>query len=147
MRHATLDDYDVIMKLFRVHSDIFPYMREDTLREKIQGEGGLVIFDDNVVIIYLRYKRKSRLGNNQTQVGDVVIHELVKGDGGNARNVVERFFRYVGSPVWTTVRSDNIRAKRFYEKIGMKRTGEIFWSNGDLKGDVYKTDSLESFLA
>jgi|TARA_Y100000034_G_C6881515_1_gene404023 hypothetical protein len=147
MKHATLEDFGTIRKLFDAHLDIFPYLRNDTLREKIEGIGGSVVFEDNVVIIYLRYVVRKMIGNARANVGDVVIHELVKGDGGNAKNVIENFFEYVGSPVWTTVRRDNIRAKQFYEKVGMKRVGAILWKNGELEGDVYRTDSLEKFLA
>lgn len=147
MKHATLEDFVTIRKLFYAHPEIFPYLRNDTLREKIEGIGGSVIFEDNVVIIYLRYQKRKRIGNVRANVGDVVIHELVKGEGGNAKDVIERFFEYVGSPVWTTVRRDNIRAKQFYEKVGMKRIGAILWKNGELEGDVYRTDSLEKFLA
>ena len=106
-----------------------------------------MIFEDGVVIIYLRYQKRKRIGNARANVGDVVIHELVKGEGGNAKDVIERFFKYVGSPVWTTVRRDNIKAKQFYEKVGMKRVGAILWQNGELEGDVYRTDSLEKFLS
>lgn len=147
MKHATLEDFVTIRRLFSAHPKIFPYMRNDTLREKIEGVGGSVIFEDNVVIIYLRYRKNCRLGTAKAYMGDVVIHELVKDDRGNAKDVVERFFEYVDSPVWTTVRRDNIRAKRFYEKVGMQKVGEIFWKRGELEGDVYKTDSLEKFLA
>ena len=50
---------------------------------------------------------------------------------------MNRFFDYVARPVWLTVRRDNIRAKKFYDKMGMKIIGEIFWGNGRIEGDVY----------
>ena len=97
MKHATLEDFGTIRKLFDAHLDIFPYLRNDTLREKIEGIGGSVVFEDNVVIIYLRYVVRKMIGNARANVGDVVIHELVKGDGGNAKNVIENFFSYFNS--------------------------------------------------
>ena len=66
MKHATLEDFVTIRRLFSAHPEIFPYLRNDTLREKIEGIGGSVIFEDGVVIIYLRYQKRKRIGNSHT---------------------------------------------------------------------------------
>ena len=57
--------------------------------------------------------------------------------GGNAVDVFVRFVDFVDEDVWLTVRRDNERAKKFYDKVGMEIVGEVFWSKGTLAGDVY----------
>ena len=55
----------------------------------------------------------------------------------NSVKIINKFFDYVNTNVWCTVRSDNIRACKFYEKIGMEKVSEISWSKGKLKGYVF----------
>ena len=47
------------------------------------------------------------------------------------------FFDYINTLVWLSVRRDNTVAKKFYEKNGMVKVGEIDWADGKLPGDVY----------
>ena len=42
--------------------------------------------------------------------------------------------------------TDNKIAKKFYEKNGMKRVGEIFWSKGTLPGDVYLYEDINKTI-
>ena len=69
-------------------------------------------------------------------------------DDADTKEVINRFFDYVDTNVWCTVRSDNIRACKFYEKVGMERVADIDWKKGELKGYVYlrKKYSLETFM-
>ena len=136
MIHAKLEDFDKIKNIFKGYRDIFPYLRFDSLKNKI--EEGKVIYDSGVVITYNRYKRNQKLGDTQAKKGDIVIQEIVKEENGNSVDVFNRFADFVQSDIWLTVRRDNQKAKRFYEKVNMKVVGEVVWSKGTLMGDVYK---------
>ena len=142
MIHAKLEDFDKIKNIFKGYRDIFPYLRFDSLKNKI--EEGKVIYDSGVVITYNRYKRNQKLGDTQAKKGDIVIQEIVKeeNDNGNSVDVFNRFADFVQSDIWLTVRRDNQKAKRFYEKVNMKVVGEVVWSKGTLMGDVYKYSIL-----
>ena len=135
MRHATIEDFDVVKGIFKENRDVFPYLRFDSLKHKI--EEGKVVYDTGVVITYNKYKRKQKLGNVQANMGDIVIQEIVKEEGGDAEDVFLRFVDFVVEDVWLTVRRDNERAKKFYDRVGMELVGEVFWSKGTIPGDVY----------
>ncbi len=135
MKHATPQDFEVIKGIFKKHRDVFPYLRFDSLKNKI--EEGKVVYDTGVVITYNKYKRKQKLGNVEAKMGDIVIQEIVKEEGGDAENVFERFVDFVDEDVWLTVRRDNERAKKFYDRVGMELVGEVLWVHGTLSGDVY----------
>lgn len=135
MRHATIEDFDVVKGIFKENRDVFPYLRFDSLKNKI--EEGKVVYDKGVVITYNKYKRKQKLGNVQANMGDIVIQEIVKEEGGDAEDVFLRFVDFVVEDVWLTVRRDNERAKKFYDRVGMELVGEVFWSKGTIPGDVY----------
>ncbi len=135
MRHATIEDFDVVKGIFKENRDVFPYLRFDSLKHKIKE--GKVVYDTGVVITYNKYKRKQKLGNVQANMGDIVIQEIVKEEGGDAEDVFLRFVDFVVEDVWLTVRRDNERAKKFYDRVGMELVGEVFWSKGTIPGDVY----------
>ena len=140
MKHATIEDVDTIKNIFKGYRDIFPYLRFDSLKNKV--EEGKVIYDSGVVITYNKYKRNQKLGNVQAKKGDIVIQEIVKEEAGNSVDVFKRFADFVKEDIWLTVRRDNQKAKRFYDKVGMKVVGEVVWSKGTLMGDVYKYSIL-----
>ena len=135
MRHATIEDFDVVKGIFKENRDVFPYLRFDSLKHKIKD--GKVVYYTGVVITYNKYKRKQKLGNVQANMGDIVIQEIVKEEGGDAEDVFLRFVDFVVEDVWLTVRRDNERAKKFYDRVGMELVGEVFWSKGTIPGDVY----------
>ena len=140
MKHATIEDFDTIKNIFKGYRDIFPYLRFDSLKNKV--EEGKVIYDSGVVITYNKYKRNQKLGNVQAKKGDIVIQEIVKEEAGNSVDVFKRFADFVKEDIWLTVRRDNQKAKRFYDKVGMKVVGAVVWSKGTLMGDVYKYSIL-----
>ena len=135
MKHATPEDFDTIKGIFKKNRKVFPYFRLDSLKNKI--EEGKVVYDKGVVITYNKYKRKQKLGNVEAKMGDIVIQEIVKEDGGDAQGVFVRFVDFVDVDVWLTVRRDNERAKKFYDRVGMELVGEVLWVHGTLSGDVY----------
>jgi len=55
--------------------------------------------------------------------------------------------------IYLNVRSENDRAKKFYERNGMKLIDKTSWSDGKIEGDVYQiivkkngSQNLESFF-
>jgi predicted acetyltransferase len=138
MNIATLDDFDVIKSTFAPHQKTyFPHIRTDYIERKIKS--GNVIFEDGVVIIFGVYKRKQKIGNQQAEKGDAHIGQIVvqQQGNGNATKVLKKFFTEMNTKVWLTVRSENTRARSFYEKNGMKNVGDTSWSNGTIPGTIY----------
>lgn len=140
MKLATFDDYAEIMAVFKPHiKTVFPYMRKDYLQRKIAEEK--VIFDTGVVIIFGEYQRKQKIGTCQAQKGDMYISEIVSaGIPLRASLILTEFFSTMKRSVWLTVRSENIKARKFYEKNDMKNVGNISWMSGTLPGVVYKKE-------
>ena len=60
MKHATMDNFDEIMGVFKQYGDLFPHIRGDKMTTMI--EGGNVVWEDKVLITYNHYKRKQKLG-------------------------------------------------------------------------------------
>ena len=55
--------------------------------------------------------------------------------------------------IYLNVRSDNDRAKKFYERNGMELIDKTSWSDGKIEGDVYQiivkkngSQNLDSFF-
>ena len=45
---------------------------------------------------------------------------------------------YTSSVIYLNVKSDNERAKKFYEKNGIKLIDKTNWTGGDVEVDVYQ---------
>ena len=138
MNIATLNDFDVIKSTFTPHQKTyFPHIRTDYIERKIKS--GNVIYENGVVIIFGVYKRKQKIGNQQAEKGDAHIGQIVvqQQGNGNATKILKKFFDEMNTKVWLTVRSENTRARAFYEKNGMKNVGDTSWSNGTIPGTIY----------
>ena len=114
MIHARENDFDAVKDIFYQHKEWFPHIRTDYMRREIAS--GNLILDNNVVITYNYYKRKQKIGNVQAQQGDCVLHQIAAKNKGTASQVLQRFFDYTKRRVFLSVRSDNLIAKKFYEK-------------------------------
>tara|TARA_R110002020_G_scaffold51965_6_gene146593 strand:+ start:585 stop:1037 length:453 start_codon:yes stop_codon:yes gene_type:complete len=136
MNHALPSDFESIKNIFYSYRAIFPHIRTDYLRRQIASNN--CVFHNGIVITYNIYKRKQRIGDCQAFKGDCILHQIVKEEGSDATNALQDFFQYVNAPVWLSVRRDNLRAKKYYEKNNMEKVGEIYWAKGKLPGDVYK---------
>ena len=104
---------------------------------------GQVILQDGVLITEQEYKRSGKIGRDtdvETKKGDRIIHQIINSqpNNGNARKVIEEYFKYVDTDVYLTVREENVPANKFYKKIGMEKVGYINWSKGKMKGNVWK---------
>lgn len=134
LRHATLLDFPFIKALFKKHKDVFPHVRMDRLQRMIERKQ--VILDDGVLITYVVYKRKGKVGEFPILKGECKLNQIIS-TMGNGGSVIQRFFKEVNTNVFLTVRKDNTHAMTFYEKNGMIKLGEISWSNG-VEGVIYK---------
>lgn len=144
LKHATMDQLNEVLKIFRKYNKIFPYMRKDKLQDKIIKNE--VIYDDGVVITFSKYKKKVKLGDVVAEKGVWSIQEIVNSDKGNgkATEVMKRFLDFVDSDVYLTVRADNEDACQFYDEHGFKIIGNITWRGGEIAGLVYKKSLTNS---
>jgi|TARA_Y100001951_G_scaffold20774_1_gene15787 RimJ/RimL family protein N-acetyltransferase len=149
MIHAREKDFDVVKDIFYQHKQFFPHIRTDYMRREIAK--GHIILEQDVVITYNFYKRKQKIGNVQAQQGDCILHQIAaKHRNGSASNVLQNFFKWTKRRVFLSVRSENLTAKKFYEKNGMEIVGQTSWSKDGVKnalpGDVYMYDNVEEVL-
>jgi len=142
MNLATTNDLSLIESIFAPYrKSYFPHVRQDYLKKKIATNN--VILQDGVVIVFGVYKRKQKIGKVQAQKGDAHIGQIVTMEqgSGNATKVLNEFLS-LHKVVWLTVRAENPRARRFYEKNNMKQVSDISWSGGNILGIVYKFERL-----
>ena len=141
MNHATIEDFDEVWKVFQDNKEWFPHVWNTKVKKRLINNE--LIFQDGVVITYSKSKRNGKIGRD-TDVsitkGDYVIHQIInsKQGNGNAEKVIKEYFDHVNQNVYLTVRSENITANKFYEKIGMSMVGNISWSKGTTSGNVWK---------
>ena len=140
-KQAKIEEIKEVYAIFHKHKDVFPHIRFDYLQRKINSD--CCVYEDGVVITYTVYKRKQRIGDNNHAVrGDVMLHQIVNANlsNGKSAEVLQRFFEHTveGKLVWLTVRTDNKRAIKFYEKIGFEDMGDIYWMKGKLPGKVFR---------
>ena len=76
--------------------------------------------------------------------GDCVLHQIAAQQTGNGQavKILQKFFDEMQTNVFLSVRKDNLRANKFYQKMGMELIGDehntlIRWSNDTLPGNVY----------
>jgi RimJ/RimL family protein N-acetyltransferase len=138
---AQQQDFEKVKEIFYQHKQWFPHVRTDYMRREI--DKGHIVLDREVIITYNFYKKKQSIGNVLAQQGDCILHQIAaKNKDGSASEVLQRFFKWTERRVFLSVRSDNIIAKKFYEKNNMKLIGKTSWARGTLPGDVYLYDAL-----
>ena len=141
MNHATIEDFDEVWKVFQDNKEWFPHVWNTKVKKRLINNE--LIFQDGVVITYSKSKGNGKIGRD-TDVsitkGDYVIHQIInsKQGNGNAEKVIKEYFDHVNQNVYLTVRSENITANKFYEKVGMSMVGNISWSKGTMSGNVWK---------
>jgi len=158
MIHAKENNFEEVKDIFYQYKELFPHVRTDYMRRMI--ESGNLILDNDVIITYNYYKRnyklvRSSLGEMSQKIimqpNDCILHQIAaKNRNGSASEVLQRFFKWTKRRVFLSVRSENVIAKRFYEKNGMKIVGKTSWTKDGVKnalpGDVYMYDSVEEVL-
>ena len=149
MIHAKESDTIEVKSIFNQHKEWFPHIRQDYIKRMIAS--GNLILDNDVIITYNYYKRKQRIGTVTAQQGDCVLHQIAaKNRNGSASQELQNFFKWTNRRVFLSVRSDNLIAKKFYEKNGMDLIESTSWSLGGVKnalpGDVYMYDNVKEDL-
>jgi hypothetical protein len=142
MRLAKPSDLKTIYGLFSTRRDIFPHVRQDALRRRI--ENGQCIFEDGVVITFQQYKKQTRVGDTDIPAKSIMLHQIINGNqfSGAGGRVFERFFDEIvvpsGGDLYLTVRAENTVACAFYARHGMRIAGKVAWSGGTIPGLVYR---------
>ena len=75
IKHAKEKDFDKVKQIFYENRKLFPHIRNDYIRGMIRR--GNVVLDNDVVIIYRKYKINRKLGDIQTHKGDYVLGQIV----------------------------------------------------------------------
>ena len=149
MRHLDNLGYPTARSYLK-NKKYFGHVRSDKIRTALENRN--IILEDDCLIHYNKYKKRTKLGNVYASKNDVILHQIsnLNRRKGNAVSVINRFFDYVNTTVYLCVRNDNPRAIRFYEKVGMKCVGKIFWGKDkNIEGKVfmkYTGNTLSSFL-
>ncbi len=144
MRFAIQDDFLEISNLFKKNQKLFPHIRMGYLLRSIQQNE--CIYTDGVVIIFKIHQRTVRIGNKTKSLkSDCHLNQIVSTTrDGSASKILNQFFNYISllphasGVIYLNVRSENDRAKKFYERNGMKLIDRTSWSDGEIKGDVYQ---------
>ena len=126
MNHATIDNLDEIMDVFKQYKDIFPHIRSDKIQRMIESKN--VVWEEDVLITYNHYQRKQRVGIYEAQKGDCILHQIAaknRGDGSGKR-VFENFMKFnTNRDIVLSVRSANDRAISFYKKYGFIKVSDL----------------------
>ena len=149
MIHARENDFDAVKDIFKQHKQWFPHLRQDYIKRMITS--GNLILENDVIITYNYYKRKQKIGDVTAQQGDCVLHQIAaKNRNGSASKALKQFFKWTNRRVFLSVRSDNLIAKKFYEKNDMKIVGQTSWTKDGVKnalsGDVYMYDDNDGIF-
>ena len=137
MLFASEKDFDSIKSVFYKHKKWFPHVRTDYMKRMIAKKQ--MIFEDGIIITFHHTKRRQSIGDVQVRKGDTVLHQIANAEpgSGNAKVILQNFFEWCPRDVFLSVRSDNEKACKFYEQIGMSLVGETSWARGTLPGKVY----------
>tara|TARA_B100000003_G_scaffold1008_1_gene951 strand:+ start:842 stop:1249 length:408 start_codon:yes stop_codon:yes gene_type:complete len=104
------------------------------------------IFTDGVVIIFEIHEKSVQVGKNtKSEKSDCHLNQIVStARDGSASRVLNQFFDfiallpYTSGVIYLNVKSDNERAKRFYERNGMILIDKTSWTDRDVEVDVYQ---------
>jgi hypothetical protein len=137
MRLAEPSDLKAIYRMFAVlRGQMFPHVRQDALERRIRAKE--CVFDSDVVLVFQRYKKRTRVGDVDIPAGSVMLHQIVNGNqfNGAGGRLFDRFHDEMAADLYLSVRAENTIARRFYERHGMKAVGKVSWA-GDAKGVIY----------
>ena len=159
MKFAVKDDFLEITQLFQKYAKLFPHIRMGYINSRI--EKNECIFSNGVVIIFQIHQSQIKIGKiTKTQKSDCHLNQIFSDvHDGSASRILKQFFNYISllphasGVIYLNVRSDNDRAKKFYERNGMELIDKTSWSDGKIEGDVYQiivkkngSQNLESFF-
>jgi FR47-like protein len=151
VKHATLDDLRQICKHFQKRKDVFPHVRQDRLKRRIQAHQ--CVYQQGVVITYQQYKKRTRVGDVLVPAGAIMLHQILNTDqfNGAGRKVLRQFVAEIversGGDLYLTVRKENRVACGFYERHGMRIAGTVAWKKRTILGLVYRLSPRMTGLA
>ena len=137
MNLAKTTDYDAIANAFKVNRKLFPHIRTDYINSMIRS--CKCAYDDGIIIMFTVYKRNNMIGDVQAPKGSCTLKQILNTQigNGNAQIALDKFLTFASRDVYLSVRADNIRAIRFYEKNNFVKVGSITWKKGTIPGYVY----------
>jgi hypothetical protein len=135
MKLANNNDLPEIWFRFQQRKDIFPHVRKDYLQRMIASSQ--CIFQDGVIIIFHVYRKPTTVGNFRIPRGVTVLHQILRTGETRAREITKEFLNDQDGDTILFVRKTNLRARAFYESLGMSHKGSHSWSYGKLPGEVY----------
>ena len=144
MKFATKDDFTKVYGLFKKNYDLLPHIRMSYIAKKIEDRR--CILSEGVIIIFEIYEKSVQVGKNtKSESWDCHINQIVSTyRNGSASRVLKQFFDFVvllpytSGVVYLNVKTDNYRAKKFYERNGMKLIDKTTWTDGKVEVEVYK---------
>ena len=147
MNYATIDNFDEVWKIFQDNKEWFPHVRTFHIKNRLKW--GQVILEDGVLITQQVYRQTRKIGRDtdvRVTGGSHLIHQIINSDksNGKAKEVMQKYFDHVPTDVYLTVRQENLVANCFYKKIGMENVGYINWSEGTMKGVVWKNTKINT---
>ena len=81
----------------------------------------------------------------KSQKSDCHINQILTTvHDGSASRILNQFFNYISllphasGVIYLNVKSENERAKKFYQRNGMKLIDKISWSDGKIEGDIFQ---------
>ena len=141
MKLSTINDEATIWNIFKQNRSIFPHIRTDYLKR--QNVVDNIVFDEGVIIVNNEYKRRVKLNKKVFEKGTYIIHQIVNSIKGNgmALKILKKFLFELElggvRDCILSVRKSNLRARKFYKKMGFKKVDTISWSKNRIKGIVY----------
>ena len=132
IRLAIENDFDEVKEIFYKHRKWFPHVRTDYMKRMINKKN--LILQDGVLIIFHHTKRKQKIGDVQVEKDETVLHQIANKEIGNgkAKKVLLEFFEWCPRNVYLSVRSDNLSACKFYDRMDMKLVLEYIDNDCDL---------------
>ena len=141
MKQSTINDEATIWNIFKQNRSIFPHIRTDYLKR--QNVVDNIVFDEGVIIVNNEYKRRVKLNKKVFEKGTYIIHQIVNSIKGNgmALKILKKFLFELElggvRDCILSVRKSNLRARKFYKKMGFKKVDTISWSKNRIKGIIY----------
>ena len=136
---ATLRDYDDVISAFRLYRNVFPHLTPTDIKKSIQNKE--LIWKYGVAIQFKYYKQKRKKGTFTTKVGDIHLIKMCKVNGGMSDLAFNEWLDLLKrGRIVLSVRQDNHRAIKFYERHNFNIQSEINWGKDKIKGYVMTFD-------
>ena len=129
---ATLRDYDDVISAYRLYRNVFPHLTPTDIKKSIQNKE--LIWKYGVAIQFKHYKQKRKKGTFTTKVGDINLMKMCKVNGGMSDLAFNEWLDLLKrGRIVLSVRQDNHRAIKFYERHNFNIQSEISWGKDKIK--------------